>query len=119
MTLAEYRKRRGIEEPPEDEHVAETVHVEKHPGPLEYAQIGTILAVITAFEVAIYYFGLAHTPLVATLIVLSATKFTMVVLWFMHLKFDDRLFSTMFVLGLLLAISVFTVAIATLGGKLV
>jgi hypothetical protein len=41
------------------------------------------------------------------------------VLWFMHLKFDDRLFSTMFVLGLLLAVSVFTVAIATLGGKLV
>jgi|SRR4029453_2553727 cytochrome c oxidase subunit 4 len=119
MTLAEYRKRRGMEGPPEDEHVTEAAHVEKHPGPLEYAQIGTILAVITAFEVAIYYFGLAHTPLVVALIVLSATKFTMVVLWFMHLKFDDRLFSTMFVLGLLLAVSVFTVAIATLGGKLV
>ena len=51
--------------------------------------------------------------------VLSATKFSMVVLWFMHLKFDNRIFSTMFILGFILALSVFTVALATVGGKLV
>ncbi len=119
MTLAEYRRRRGVEAPREEEHVAEAAHAEKHPGPLEYAQIGLILAVITGVEVAIYYLGLAHTLLVVGLLVLSATKFSMVVLWFMHLKFDNRLFSTMFILGFILALSVFTVALATVGGKLV
>ncbi len=119
MTLAEYRRRGGVEAPRGEEHVAEAAHAEKHPGPLEYAQIGSILALITGVEVAIYYLGLAHTLLVVGLMVLSATKFSMVVLWFMHLKFDHRLFSTMFILGFILALSVFTVALATVGGKLV
>ncbi len=118
MTLAEYRKRRGIDAAP-PEHAAEREHVEKHPGALEYAQIGTILAVITGVEVGIYYMGVAHALLVIGLMVLSATKFSMVVLWFMHLKFDHRLFSSMFVLGFILALSIFTVVLATVGGKLV
>src|SRR3546814_1785250 len=39
----------------------EREHVEKHPGPLEYLQIGLILAVLTAIEVAIYYIGLSRS----------------------------------------------------------
>jgi len=118
MTLAEYRKRRGVEPvQPEESHSA--AHVERHPGPLEYAQIGAILAVVTAIEVAIYYLGLSRTALVLMLFTLSLLKFSLVVLWFMHLKFDNRLFSSMFVLGLLLAIAIFTVALSTVGGKLV
>ena len=116
MTLAEYRKRKGSE-PAAPEH--DTEHAEKHPGALEYVQIGTILSIVTAIEVAIYYLGLSHTALVLALMVLSALKFSMVVLWFMHLKFDNRLFSTMFVGGFLLALAIFTVAMSTIGGKLV
>ena len=118
MTLAEYRKRRGIDTA-SPEQAGEHEHVEKHPGALEYAQIGAILAVITAVEVGIYYLDISHALLVISLMILSATKFSMVVLWFMHLKFDHRLFSSMFVLGFLLAVSVFMVALATIGGKLV
>lgn len=116
MTLAEYRRRRGSEPEAETQAVE---HVEKHPGALEYAQIGLILSVITAVEVGIYYIDMSHTLLVIALMVFSATKFSLVVLWFMHLKFDHRLFSSMFVLGFLLAISIFIVALATVGGKLV
>jgi cytochrome c oxidase subunit 4 len=118
MTLADYRKRRGLQ-PETDQHAGAAVHEEKHPGPLEYAQIGLILVVITSIEVAIYYIGLSQTLLVVALLVFSAAKFTLVVLWFMHLKFDDRIFSTIFVLGFLLALSIFAVAIATLDGKLI
>ena len=118
MTLAEFRKGKdsaaAVE--PHEEHGVATEH---HPGALEYFQIGAILAVITAIEVAIYYMGLSHTLLVMSLIVLSVVKFTMVVLWFMHLKFDHRLFSSMFLIGLLLALVIFTVATSTIGGKLV
>jgi cytochrome c oxidase subunit IV len=119
MTLAEYRKRGPPEGAPIEAPSAEREHVEKHPGPLEYMQIGLILAVITAIEVAIYYIGLSHTVLVFTLIIFSAAKFSLVVLWFMHLKFDHPLFSSMFILGFLLAFSIFLVALATVGGKLV
>lgn len=118
MTLAEYRKRRPAADVPAEaaEHKAEG---RAHPGPLEYAVIGLVLADITAIEVAVYYFGIAHDLLVAVLLGLSALKFSLVVMWFMHLRFDSRLFSQMFVLGFLLALTIFVVALATLGGALV
>jgi hypothetical protein len=46
-------------------------------------------------------------------------KFSLVVLWFMHLKFDSRLFSQFFAGGLLLALTIFAVALSTLHGKLI
>ena len=64
MTLADYRKRRGIEPSAAEGHTGGDAHAERHPGPLEYAQIGAILAVITGIEVAIYYMGISHTLLV-------------------------------------------------------
>ena len=54
MTLAEYRKRGGVEPAQKEDHAADAAHAERHPGPLEYAQIGLILALITGVEVAIY-----------------------------------------------------------------
>jgi len=119
MTLADYRKRNGADQAEVQPFTVEGVHESTHPGPLEYAQIGLILVVITAVEVGIYYLGISQTLLVTALVVFSASKFTLVVLWFMHLKFDAPLFSWIFVLGFLLALSIFTVAIATLDGKLV
>jgi cytochrome c oxidase subunit 4 len=119
MTLADYRKRRGVDAAAAEAHTGDDAHAEKHPGPLEYIQIGAILAVITAIEVAIYYMGLSHTLLVVALLVFSAAKFTLVVMWFMHLRFDHPLFSSMFVMGFILAATIFAVALATIDGKLV
>lgn len=113
MTLADYRK-------PEEIAAHEEEHADgSHPSALEYVQIGIILFIITAVEVALYYIDLGFTPLVLILMLLSALKFVLVVLWFMHLKFDNRIFSTAFTGGFLLAVSIFMVALATLGGKLV
>jgi len=116
MTLAELRKKAGG---PVAADVAAPVHGRKHPSAWEYIQIGVVLAVITIGEVAIYYAGIAHNLLVAIIIVLGILKFSLVVLWFMHLKFDNRLFSTLFLLGLIAAMAVFAVVVATLGGGLV
>ena len=116
MTLADYRKQQGTEAKPE----AAGGHGDQgHPSALQYIQIGLILAFITAVEVALYYVDIGRTPLVLALIVLSALKFALVVLWFMHLKFDHSIFSTLFVAGILLAIAIFTVALSTVGGQLV
>jgi cytochrome c oxidase subunit 4 len=90
-----------------------------HPGPMEYVQIGLTLGVITAIEVAIYYVDMPRKPFITTLLILSAAKFSLVVLFFMHLKFDSRLFSTAFIAGFALVVAVFTVVLTTLGGNLV
>lgn len=78
-----------------------------------YIKIAIILAVITAAEVYASYapwLGAAFIPL---LLFMMAAKFIMVVLYFMHLKFDNRLFSIMFYMGLVLAVGVYVVTLLT------
>ncbi|MCH8345388.1 MAG: cytochrome C oxidase subunit IV family protein [Chloroflexi bacterium] len=116
MTLAESR---GIKGPTDREAQAEEVREGAHPGPLEYIKIGLILAAITAVEVGIYYIEAIEDVLVPILIVLSALKFTLVVLWFMHLRFDNRLFSWLLGGGLMLAVMLMVIVLAMLGGRLV
>ena len=92
------------------------VHVgEHHPGAREYIIIGLILTVITAVEVAAWYV-LPAVVLGPLLIILSVSKFTMVVMYYMHLKFDNRLFTGLFVFGLCVAIFVIMAFIAIFHG---
>lgn len=108
MTLADHRASRG--EPIIREDAA--VSHEHHPTARQYIIVGLILAAITAAEVALYYIDIARGLLIANLAVMSVAKFTIVVLWFMHLKFDNKLFSYLFLMGLLGAIALFTVVLA-------
>ena len=81
-------------------------HEGSHPTPATYVRIALVLAVITAVEVwAIYIDGLRHA-LIPILLVLSVLKFVLVALFFMHLKFDSRIFTIMFAGGLTLAVSI-------------
>lgn len=73
-----------------------------HPQPIEYIKIAAILTVITGVEVALYYMESLSFATTAILI-LSTLKFAVVVMWYMHLKFDSKLFTYFFVGGLLLA----------------
>ena len=77
-----------------------------------YIKIALILAAITALEVSTYYvdFGPFFLP---SLIIMMVVKFFMVVSYFMHLKFDNKLFSLMFYIGLGLALFVYFTALAT------
>jgi cytochrome c oxidase subunit 4 len=77
-----------------------------HPNALRYVQIATVLAVLTAFEVAVYYSRELHPVLVPILLTLSACKFALVVLFYMHLKFDSRIFGALFTLGMFIAGSI-------------
>ena len=86
-----------------------------HPTPARYTAIALILAVITIVEVVIVYLEFLRPVLIPLLGVLSITKFAMVAMFFMHLKFDDRLFSVLFIGGVLLATGVL-VALMTLFG---
>lgn len=93
-----------------DEHEGEDAH--HHPGDLLYIQIALILGALTAVEVLTYFvdFGPFQTPV---LLGLMAVKFAMVLMFFMHLKFDSKLFSSVFVAGLILAIGVYVAMLVT------
>ena len=92
---------------------------EGHPGPEIYVRVGLILAVVTALEVAVYYIHALHGALLGILMVLSGLKFALVALWFMHLRFDNRVFSVLFTGGLMLVAALFLVVLASLGASLV
>jgi cytochrome c oxidase subunit 4 len=74
-----------------------------HPGAKEYLAIATVLTVLTAIEVAVFYIPSLKPMLVPTLLTLSAVKFALVAMFYMHLKFDHRLFSWLFVVPMILA----------------
>jgi cytochrome c oxidase subunit 4 len=85
----------------------EELELEHHPQPRQYVRIGIILAIVTAFEVAIYYIESLRDVLVPMLLAFAFIKFFLVATWFMHLRFDSKLFRRLFVAGLLLALAVF------------
>ena len=77
-----------------------------HPTPMTYFTVAMILSVITAVEVAIFYATWLGNGIIPVLAVLSVAKFALVAMFYMHLRYDHRLFSTMFVGGLVLAVLV-------------
>ena len=97
----------------EPEALVEEPELAYHPGPREYVKVAVALALATALEVGLYYMGLPHPLLVVLLLFFAILKFTLVVLWFMHLRFDSRIFRRMFLTGLSLAIVVYTVVLLT------
>ncbi len=90
-----------------------------HPEPAEYVVVFIILAAITAVEVALFYVNASQNLLIPVLLALSAVKFFAVILWFMHLKFDNPIFTSLFLGGLGLAIALFIIVITTLKAGLV
>lgn len=88
-------------------------HVEHvHPGPLVYVKIAVVLTILTAAEVGVWYTPIGALALTLILIVLSISKFVLVVAFYMHLKYDSRLFTAMFAWGILLSLSIICALIA-------
>lgn len=94
------------------EHVQHDEHHADHPSPRKYVWIAVFLAIVTAIEVAIYYFEMPTWVLVSSLLIFAVIKFAYVARWFMHLKFDQRMFKLLFFTGLLTALSVFAVMLS-------
>jgi cytochrome c oxidase subunit 4 len=83
--------------------------VVRHPSPREYVRIAVVLAVVTAAEVAVYYVDWVHRHglLIPLLFLFALVKFSLVVLWYMHLRFDSRTYARFFVLGLAGALTLY------------
>ena len=69
-----------------------------HPTAGTYVKVGVFLTIITAIEVWAFYIPawVAHWSYVPALLMMSAVKFATVVLFYMHLKYDHKLFRALF-----------------------
>ena len=79
----------------------------EHPTWGTYWKVAVILTLITVLEVWIYYIPsfVASRAFVPVLLTLSAVKFAIVVLFYMHLRYDHKLFRALFTGPLIIAIT--------------
>ena len=77
-----------------------------------YIKVAIALAIVTAIEVGLYYLDLGPWYMVI-LLILMTIKFLTVVSLFMHLKYDNKIFSMLFYSGLILALLVYIAALLT------
>jgi cytochrome c oxidase subunit 4 len=92
---------------------SEPLHEEEpHASNQTYVRIAIILSIITIVEVVIWYLPSVRGILVPALLILSIAKFVMVVGFFMHLKFDNRLYRFMFAAGLIVTLGVYLALLA-------
>jgi cytochrome c oxidase subunit IV len=99
-------------------HAAAETHEHAHPTWQTYTKIAIILFTLTALEVWCYDIVHRHSPaavavvlepvVVEVLLVLSAAKFALVAMFYMHLKSDGKLLSSIFSFSLLIAAVVVT-----------
>lgn len=89
--------------------------VRPHPSPFKYVIIAVILCVVTAAEVAVSYLeGDIPDGLIITLLMIMAImKFWTVAAWYMHLQTDKPIFRRFFVLGIIAAVILYTIVLAT------
>ena len=102
----------AVSEHVEHGHAADESDVHHVPSDGYFIKVALVLAVLTALETSTYWIHLGGyaTPL---LLILMTIKFFMIVLIFMHLKFDNKLFGALFYAGLGLAGLVYMVFLAT------
>ncbi len=95
-----------------DTHAAAAGH--DHPSDAKYIQIALILAALTAAETSTYFIDWFEGNATRQWLVLGplmTLKFGMVAWFFMHLKQDSRLFSRLFLSGILLAVGVYVIVL--------
>jgi cytochrome c oxidase subunit 4 len=88
-------------------------HRHTEPTDKQYVIIALLLAALTAVEIAATEVGPDGALLIVSLLVLMVVKFAFVILFFMHLRFDNKLFSRVFYIGLAFAVFLYSAVLAT------
>jgi cytochrome c oxidase subunit 4 len=89
---------------PPDREPAPSGH--RHASVATYVVIAIVLTVVTALEFAVLYIRALTPILVPLLLVMSAGKFALVALFFMHLRYDKPVLTTLLAGPLLIAIAI-------------
>ena len=86
--------------------MSESEHDNGHASTGTYLTIGAILLIITLVEVGVFYVPAFKPVLAPVLLILSAVKFALVVMFYMHLKYDHKLFTGVFLVPFCIATGV-------------
>jgi cytochrome c oxidase subunit IV len=91
----------------------DSAHEAEHSRDALYVKVALALFVLTGMEVYSTYADWLGGAFLPILLTLMAVKFVLVVLFFMHLKFDAKIFGRLFWAGFFLAVAVYGTALAT------
>jgi len=81
-----------------------------------YVRVAVVLGLLTAVEIAALYVpGIPSAALVTLLLVFSVLKFGLVVAFFMHLRYDNKLLTALFVGPLIIAVAIILALMALFG----
>ncbi len=80
-----------------------------------YIAVFVALAVLTAIELGVNYLPVPRIPV---LVPLALAKATLVAMFYMHLKYDRRVFSLVFVMGILMGVGMIIALTALFGPML-
>jgi cytochrome c oxidase subunit 4 len=80
-----------------------------------YLRVALVLTGVTILEVGAIYIRQLTPIIVPLLLTMSAAKFALVVLFFMHLRYDSRALAVLFCVPLVLATGI-AIALMTLSG---
>ena len=90
-----------------------TTATKAHPNAALYWKVGLFLAVVTAVEIGVSYVDALGSLRVPLLLLLGAAKFLTVVAVYMHLRYELTAYRRLFFVGLIGALIIFAVVLAT------
>jgi len=90
-------------------------HQSEHPTVATYLLVALVLTLVTGLEVGVIYVRRLAPVVVPLLLAMSAAKFALVALFYMHLRYDSRVLTFLFV-GPLIVASGLVLALMTLTG---
>ena len=77
---------------------APAAHDQGHASVQTYLRVAVVLAVLTAIEIGCLYVpGMPNHLLVTLIVIFGTMKFALVVAFFMHLRYDNKLLTVLFV----------------------
>jgi cytochrome c oxidase subunit 4 len=92
---------------------------QEHASVQTYLRVAVVLAILTAIEIgALYVPGLPPHILVTLILIFGTMKFALVVAFFMHLRYDNKLLTVLFVGPLLIATGIILAIMALFGAYL-
>jgi len=91
---------------------------QEQPRAVTFSVVFGILAIFTILEIVVGYLATLPSGIkIAILVFLAVVKVALVLLYFMHLKFDSRIFALPFALGIVLAIPISLIVTLTMNQR--
>jgi caa(3)-type oxidase subunit IV len=82
----------------------QTTHEARHAKPITYVGVFVVLGVLTAIEVGVTQIGIDKTAASIALLAFMTAKALLVMMFYMHLKYDTKTYSLSLVLPFFMAL---------------